>query len=153
MHKIFLLIFFIISCSSDSNVDVDNIDPPPVKIIPSNLVFNVEIAGIKDEEPYGDGSGVVKFTASATDAVNYSFRFGTGEVQDSSSGSVEYTYTEFGTKSYTVNVLAYSTSGDFISSAKTIVVYVEATSDDDILKILTGGNEKTWKIQGKSLLR
>ena len=51
MHKIFLLIFFIISCSSDSNVDVDNIDPPPVKIIPSNLVFNVEIAGIKDEEP------------------------------------------------------------------------------------------------------
>ena len=146
MHKIFLLIFFIISCSSDSNVDVDNIDPPPVKIIPSNLVFNVEIAGIKDEEPYGDGSGVVKFSASATDAVNYSFRFGTGEVQDSSSGSVEYTYTEFGTKSYTVNVLAYSTSGDFISSAKTIVVYVEATSDDDILQILTGGNEKTWKI-------
>ena len=141
-----MLILLVFSCSGEENVDGGGGTEPPTKIIPSNLVFNIEVSGADNNNPNGNGTGVVKFTATANDAVNYSFRFGTGDSKESSSGSVEYTYTEFGTKSYTVNVLAYSNSGDFISSAKTIVVYVEATSDDDILKILTGGNEKTWKI-------
>ncbi len=147
MYKFIFIFIFFLSCSGSEN-DTDNEDmPDPIdKIIPTNLVFNVEIKGADNQNPYGDGSGTVKFTASATNAVNYSFRFGTGDVVDSSSGSIEYTYSEFGTKSYITNVLAYSSSGDYISEANSITVYVKANSDDDLLEIITGGSEKTWKI-------
>lgn len=147
MYKLLLISFLFFSCSSESSVD-DNGggSDPNEKIVPSNLVFDVQLVGVNDENPYGDGSGTVKFSASATNASNYSFRFGTGDVKESASGNVEFTYTEFGTKSYTVNVLAYSTTGDFISSAKTITVYVEAQSDEDILTILSGSGEKTWRV-------
>ena len=141
-----LIILLIFSCSGEGNGDGGGVEPPPTKIIPSNLVVNIEINGANSDSPSGDGSGVVKFTATATDAVNYSFRFGTGESMESSAGSVEYTYTDVGTKNYNVNVLAYSSTGDFISSSKTISVYVRPESDADILQILSGGSEKTWKI-------
>ena len=147
MYKIFLISILFLSCSGNGNSGDNGDLPDPVdKVIPTNLLFNIEIQGVDDENPYGNGSGTVKFSASATNAVNYSFRFGTGDVIDSSSGSVEYTYSEFGTKSYVVNVLAYSSTGDFISEADNISVYVRANSDQDILNILTGGSEKTWKI-------
>ena len=53
------------------------------QIIPTNLVFNVELTGQNDENPFGDGSGKIKLSASAVNAVNYSFRFGTGDVTES----------------------------------------------------------------------
>ena len=86
------------------------------QIIPTNLVFNVELTGQNDENPFGDGSGKIKLSASAVNAVNYSFRFGTGDVTESNTGIVEFIYSDFGTKSYTVNVLAYSSTGDYVSS-------------------------------------
>ena len=88
MYKFIFIFIFFLSCSGSEN-DTDNEDmPDPIdKIIPTNLVFNVEIKGADNQNPYGDGSGTVKLTASATNAVNYSFRFGTGDVVDSSSGS------------------------------------------------------------------
>ena len=64
--------------------------------------------GLDSDNPSGDGSGVVKFTATADNTVNFSFRFGTGDSEESSSGVVEYTYTNTGTNTYSVNVLAYS---------------------------------------------
>jgi len=146
MYKLFLLILLVFSCSGEENVDGGGGTEPPTKIIPSNLVFNIELSGADNNNPNGNGTGVVKFTATANDAVNYSFRFGTGDSKESSSGSVEYTYTDVGTKTYNVNVLAYSSTGDFISSAKTVTVYVVPESDADILQLLTGGSEKTWKI-------
>ena len=148
MYKFLLIIsFFFFSCSGESNVPDDSGgDNQDKQIIPTNLLFNVEIVGVNDENPFGDGSGQIKLSASATNAVNYSFRFGTGDVTESSSGVVEFTYSDFGTKSYTVNVLAYSSTGDYVSSAKSITVYVEAKSDEDILSILSGGTEKTWRV-------
>ncbi len=146
MYKIFLLMLLVFSCSGEENVDGGGGTEPPTKIIPSNLVFNIEVSGADNNNPNGNGTGVVKFTATANNAVNYSFRFGTGDSKESSSGSVEYTYTDVGTKTYNVNVLAYSSTGDFISSAKTVTVYVVPESDADILQLLTGGSEKTWKI-------
>ena len=116
------------------------------QIIPTNLVFNVELTGQNDENPFGDGSGKIKLSASAVNSVNYSFRFGTGDVTESNTGIVEFIYSDFGTKSYTVNVLAYSSTGDYISSAKNITIYVEAKSDEDILAILSGSTEKTWRV-------
>ena len=73
------LIIFLVSCSG-SSVENGNIEPKdPVDIIPSNLSVTVKIKGLNNNNVNGDGSGTVEFTASATNAVSYSFRFGTPE--------------------------------------------------------------------------
>ena len=42
-------------------------------IAPNNLVVNAEIVGASAENPNGDGSGVVNFTAAADDAITYKY--------------------------------------------------------------------------------
>ena len=128
----------------DGNSGGGPVDPPS-EIIPSNLSLSISIEGQDSENPYGNGSGKVKFTASATNAVSYSYRFGTGDIQNSSS-SVDYTYSEPGTKTYNVTVLAYSSTNHYKSISKTITVYVKAVSDITLLELLAGNSSKTWKI-------
>ena len=40
---------------------------------PSNLQVSVDIVGADDLNPYGDGSGVVNFAATASNASSYEF--------------------------------------------------------------------------------
>ena len=103
MSKFLCILLLVFSCSGGDNGGSDPSGGggtnPPSNIIPTNLTFNVEIVGSDSSNPNGDGKGVVKFSASATNAVNYSFRFGNGESKNSSNGAVEYTYSDVGTKS------------------------------------------------------
>ena len=149
MYKAIIVLLFVFSCSSGDDGGGDNgggtVDPPK-NVIPSNLSFNVEIIGSDSNNPNGDGLGVVKFSASAVDANNYSFRFGTGDTKNSSSGIVEYTYTDVGTNTYDVKVLAYSRTNNYIDAEKTITVYVKPQPDADLVNLLSGGSEKTWKV-------
>ena len=145
MSNLILFVFLILSCSGESNDDATDTNEPD-KITPSNLTLSVEIVGLDSNNPSGDGSGVVRFTASANNAVNFSFRFGTGDSEESSSGSVEYTYTDAGTNTYNVNVLAYSSTNHFVSTSKTIEVYVTPPMDADLVKLLSGGSQKSWKV-------
>ena len=109
-----------LSCSGDSGDDSTDVTDP-VKIIPTNLTLSIEIVGSSSQNPNGDGSGLVRFSATANDAVNFSFRFGTGDSEESTSGVVEYTYSDVGTNPYNVNVLAYSSTNDFASTSQTIL--------------------------------
>ena len=145
LSNLILFVFLILSCSGESNDDAADTNEPD-KITPSNLTLSVEIVGLDSNNPSGDGSGVVRFTASANNAVNFSFRFGTGDSEESSSGSVEYTYTDAGTNTYNVNVLAYSSTNHFVSTSKTIEVYVTPPMDADLVKLLSGGSQKSWKV-------
>ena len=151
MSKFLCILLLVFSCSGGDNGGSDPSGGgggtnPPSNIIPTNLTFNVEIVGSDASNPNGDGKGVVKFSASATNAVNYSFRFGNGESKNSSNGAVEYTYSDVGTKSYDVKVLAYSSTNDYISADKKITVYVKPEPNADLVNLLSGGSEKTWKI-------
>ena len=150
MSKILFVFLLIFACSGGGDPgggDNGGGGPnPPSNIIPTNLTFNVQVVGSDSDNPNGDGSGVVKFSANATNAVNYSFRFGTGDSKTSASGSVEYTYTETGTKTYDVKVLAYSKTNDYISADKKITVNVKPQPDQDLVNLLSGDSEKTWKI-------
>ena len=125
MSKFLCILLLVFSCSGGDNGGGDlgggGGTNPPSNIIPSNLTFNVEIVGSDASNPNGDGKGVVKFSASATNAVNYSFRFGTGDSKNSSNGSAEYTYSDAGTKTYDVKVLAYSSTNDYVSADKKIL--------------------------------
>ena len=118
-----LLVCLVLSCSSGGSDD-DPVVTPPLDIIPSNLVLNIEIVGADVSNPNGDGSGVIQCTALATDATKYGFKIGSEAEQESVSGNFNYTFTEGGVNSYIVTVFAYSSTGHFISTFKNILVYV-----------------------------
>lgn len=120
----FLLLFIGISCGGGG--DDPNIDPPinPEVIVPSNLELSVTVVNADDDNINGDGSGIIQCTASANDAVEYTFRFGTGTEMTSSNGEVEYQYSEKGIKEQTVYVLAYSKTGHSISKNQKVTVFV-----------------------------
>ena len=142
----FLFLFqLLLSCSGSSTEEGGSGSVDPVDIMPSNLTLSIEIVGSNSDHPNGDGTGVVKFTANATNGVSYSFRFGTGD-EKTSSGSVEYTYDKQGTSTYNIKVLAYSSTNNFISLDKSLTIYVRPDSDQTLLELLAGGSSKTWKI-------
>ena len=145
MYNFLLFFFLLFSCSGEEPSD-DSGPTDPEQVIPTNLVLDIEIVGSNSQNSNGDGSGLVRFKANANNAVNYSFRFGTGDSEESSSGSVEYTYTQAGNHSYNINVLAYSSTNDFISISENIEVYVAVQSDPDLSNVLTGGSQKSWKV-------
>ena len=142
----FVFILFL-SCSHGTEDEGGNGGPvdPPSEIIPTNLSVSISIEGSDSDNPNGDGTGLVKFSASATNAVSYSYRFGTGDSKNAS-GAVEFSYTDVGTKTYDVRVLAYSSTNHFISIDKKITVYVKPFSEPTILELLAGDSSKTWKI-------
>ena len=114
-----------ISCSSGSTSDDLPILPDETQpIIPSNLTLTITVEGVTTDFPNGNGSGIIKCVASATDAVKYGFRLGTGSEVESSTGIIEHTYTSKGINTYTVYVYAYSSTGDYISDSKSVTVLV-----------------------------
>lgn len=142
----FLFLFqLLLSCSGSLTEEGGSGSVDPVDIMPSNLTLSIEIVGSNSDHPNGDGTGVVKFTANATNGVSYSFRFGTGD-EKTSSGSVEYTYDKQGTSTYNIKVLAYSSTNNFISLDKSLTIYVRPDSDQTLLELLAGSSSKTWKI-------
>ncbi len=108
------LLFFLNSCSSED---------PESNTTVSNLEVEVSLAGANDQQPNGDGSGVVQVTATAKNAARYAFRFDNGDVQQSTSSSMGYTFTKVGTYKSNVVVWAYSESGEFVKEAVEFTVY------------------------------
>lgn len=105
----FLLIAFtalLLSCSKS--------DPANEAIVPSNLNVTATVST--------DNSGNVAFAASATNAVTYEFDYGNGVFQTVASGIVTYKYPSTGT--YTVNVIAKSSTGNSISKTVQVTVTV-----------------------------
>ncbi len=114
----FFLLFISNSCSSG--------DSEPNTAAVSNLQVEVSIAGANEQEPNGDGSGVVQVTATADNAVRYAFRFENGELQESPSGTMEHTFSEVGTHTTNIVAWAYSESGEFINKTESFTIHKSA---------------------------
>ncbi|HSD06926.1 glycoside hydrolase family 16 protein [Flavobacterium sp.] len=108
-----------ISCSSSNSDDSEAGD-----ITPANLNVTATIVGATTQNPNGDGSGVVNFTLSATNARLYRIALGNGETKEVTNGSFSYTYTASGTKTYVLYVSAYN-GMKFVSTSLSITVLVE----------------------------
>lgn len=134
---IFGALMFGISCQKDE-YDLGEI------VAPTNVTVSVEIVGADAENPYGDGSGFVNFTASANNAITFSFDFGDGSDKvTSASGKVTKQFAVTGVNTYNVMVSAIGTGG--VTSSKASSVEVLSTFEDaDALEFLTGGSSKTW---------
>lgn len=86
----------------------------PSAVTPTNLTLNAVVST--------DNSGNVSFTATATNASTYDYDFGNGVFQTVPSGIVTYKYPAAGT--YTVNVIAKSSTGQTASKSTQITVAV-----------------------------
>ncbi|MBX9887712.1 MAG: family 16 glycosylhydrolase [Flavobacteriaceae bacterium] len=114
---------------------------------PTNLSVSVEITGKTAALPNGDGSGIVKFTSTANDAISYKYIYGDGVTENSPGGIAEHGFTTVGVNTYTVTVVAYGKGG--IATNQTINVTVFSDfSDEKSTQLLTGGSAtgKKWYI-------
>ncbi|MBW4360186.1 glycoside hydrolase family 16 protein [Flavobacterium taihuense] len=109
--------FFLISCSGS------NSEESVVNQSPTNLKVSSEIVGTDAQNPNGDGSGVVNFKLSATNATSYKIVLGNGETKEVTNGSFSYTYNASGTNTYVLYVSAYN-AGQFVSKTLSITVFV-----------------------------
>ena len=111
---------------------------------PSNVSVSFEVVGVDDENPYGDGSGLVNFTATADDEITFNYIFGDGTNDKiAADGKISHQYAKNGVNTYTVTVVAVGTGG-VSSSTSTQVEVFSSFSDDVALEFLTGGSTRTW---------
>ena len=117
-------------------------------IAPTNIVVTAEVIGQDTENPYGDGSGTVNFSASADNAATYRY-VAIGIQEDASSGDASITFTSLGVNTYEVVVIAFGAGG--VSSSTTIQVEVLVTyaPPADLIEKLVGNGSKTWRIKSE----
>ena len=115
--------------------DSDDSDVPAV-LTPSNLSVSSVVST--------DNSGLVTFTATATNATYYHFDFGDGTSGLTNNGSITKTYDMIGDNTYTVVVTA-GVSGNENTISETLQVAVSlGFSDPETVALLTSGSSKTW---------
>ena len=134
------------SCQEDDYEVGDLIAPSNIEISVTYLDDTDGDGDIDDEtDAPGLGSGLVEFSATATNAAAFHFVIqNTTEIQ--TDGAVEHTFTLLGNNTYAVTVVAYGTGG--ISASKTIEVEALALYEPpaDLLEMLHANGTRTWKI-------
>lgn len=110
---------------------------------PENLEISSVIQGQDVENPNGDGSGLVKFTAVAEHAINYKYVFSDGTTINSPNGIANKRFTQNGINTYEVTVIATGRAGVASSQTFEITVFSNFT-DDEAVQFLTGGTTKKW---------
>ena len=112
-----VMLLSFLSCStssSDNEVNEPN--------IPTNLSISGVKLGANGNNPNGDGSGVVDFTITATNATYYRVLIN-NETLELTQNTFSYTFTQNGTNNYSIIVSAYNSVG-FTSTTYSITVYV-----------------------------
>ena len=100
--------------------------------------MNFEILGQDTENPNGDGSGIVNFTATADDALTYIYSYGDGTDNVSApNGTSTHRFTQLGLNAYDVTVIASGTGGATSSFVVTVEVF-SAFDDLEAKSFLTG---------------
>ena len=116
---------------------------------PSNLEVSFDIVGADENNPYGDGSGIVHFIATANNAINYQFIIDGETAAVSSSGVFQRTFYNLGVNTYDIVVLATGTAGNASSIALSIEVLATYTPPEALIQALTGGSSKTWRVKSE----
>lgn len=106
---------------------------------PTNLEVSYTLIGQDAENPNGDGSGKVKFTATADNAISYRFVFSDGTSASAPSGVYEKLFTKNGLNTYSVVVIASGKGG--VSTNTSIEVTVLSNFEDpEAVQFLTGNS-------------
>jgi hypothetical protein len=123
-------------------------------ITPSNIQITAEIVGSDANNPNGDGTGIVNFSATADNAVSFKYIFN-GNEKVALSGATSLIFSSLGLNTYTVTVVASGTAG--VSSSKSIQVDVLSTYSPPVeltSKLFgfdpanpTAVTSRTWRVQ------
>ena len=113
---------------------------------PTNLTISASIQGADVDNPYGDGSGYVTFTAIAADAITYKF------IQDGveymvPSGVFSTRFTSTGVHVYSVDVIASGTAGVMSNSSISVEVLYTFEPPADLVDALTTGS---WRVMAEA---
>lgn len=144
MKKIILNIIAVFSLLLMVNCQEDNYSFGSIDA-PSNLNVTVEVKGKTDQTPYGDGSGIVKFTTTADNAISYKYDYSDGIIDNAPGGVAEHPFTTVGVNTYTVTIIA-SGKGGIISNTTVEVKVLSNFTDEEATQFLTGGTAtgKKW---------
>jgi len=116
---------------------------------PTGLTINTEIVGATTASPAGDGSGDVKITISANNALSYKIDYDANTPLDLvylPSGTVTKKYTTLGLNTYRITAVAYGRGGTSSTITKDVTVRSDFTVNPSIVTNLTGGSSKTWVV-------
>lgn len=145
--KSYLFAFVIASgffaCSENEDYTLGDLTPP------GNIVINAEIVGKGPNSPNGNGSGDVKFTITADNALSYRIDFDASDqlnLVNIPTGKITRKYTKLGTNTYVVTAVIYGKGGTSSSTTKEITVQSNFTPDASIINNLTAGTSKTWAV-------
>lgn len=124
-------------------------------IAPSNVALSAEIVGQDTDNPNGDGTGVVNFTATASDAISYKFVYN-GAESIAPSGEVTYSFSDIGINTYSVTVIAIGTGGATSSEIIEVDVLASYEAPDDLKEFLYDYVENTetskeWRIKAETV--
>lgn len=139
---IFIILAAVYSCS-DNTYTLGDLTPP------TNLVINAEVIGATDATPDGDGSGDVKITITADNALSYKVDYDANTPLDLvylPSGTITKKYTNLGLNVYRITAVVFGKGGTSSTITKDITVRSDFTVNPDIVANLTGGTSKTWMV-------
>ncbi len=115
-------------------------------ITPTGLTLNAVVVGTDAANPFGNGTGKVDITVSASNALNYKIDFGDGTApQMVPTGIIQYRYGNPGTTEYNISVNAIGTAGVMSTLTKKVKVFVNFQIPPAILQNLTNGSSKVWQ--------
>ena len=135
-YSLSTLILLLFSCQED-DLSIGDLKTP------TNLTITADIVGKTTLLPNGDGSGLVNFTSKADNAISYKYIFSDGTSQNSPTGVFSKRFTQPGTNSYTITVIASGTGG--ITTTKTLELEVRSDfTDAQAIQFLTNGTQKQW---------
>lgn len=141
LGAVFTLLLILVGCSSE-DYEMGELAAP------SNVVVNTEIVGQSDEDPYGDGSGLVNITVDADGAIAYKIDFGTSNDINlvAFDGVITKQFTATGVNDYRLMVLVYGAGGATTSVTKEITVESVFTPEPQLVSDLIGTGSKTWVV-------
>jgi|LGOV01.1.fsa_nt_gb hypothetical protein len=117
-------------------------------LTPSNISVTTEIVGSDENNPYGDGSGEVKFTTTSDNAITYKYIHNGSETM-SPTGVLNYSFGSTGVHKYIVTVVASGKAGVSSSKSVEVEVLVVYSPPADLITMLTGDSSRNWRIKAE----
>ena len=142
ISAVFVLFFLINSCT-EKEYTLGDLSAP------SNLKITTEVLGKDATHPNGDGSGNVKITITADNALSYKVDYNANDPVDLvflQTGTVTRKYTTLGTNTYRITAVAYGKGGSSSTTTSDVIVRSDFTPDAAIVSNLTGTGSKTWVV-------
>lgn len=138
-QSLFVIAALVLTACEDENYELGDINAP------SNLQVSADIVGVDIDNPFGDGSGTVNFAAISDNVITYKYAYDGNEVL-APSGTATINFSNTGVHTYAVTVIAVGTGGVTSSVTIEVEVWADYSPPADLLDMLTGGSERTWRV-------